>query len=913
MAAGFPDGTGADTFLSGFGRAVAPSDPRRLMHKLPLLVLQIADDEHYDSRVRQVARALRDAVGQPGKRVPSALVEVGGPRPGTAMRFVSERVGDDIKSDLPRNMTPDRFDQFELLRDVISRVLPADGTAPGRAPTAAELRDHAYLRRVERGGLVGLLWTLSMPAVAPAGNGALEFLLQILWRPLTQSLPRQCWTWRMTRKFIRPARLPGWRGRRRWLGEQEQADTNVFEALANLLQREIHRLQDPSGGSYEPAVEKLEGLLLRGLLEDLSDPRVGRVRPRRRRRTARPVVLVHLPRDPAVAPHTDRFLSLFHEVWPDAPDPGPLVIAIGQPSPSLVARIGPFREIDLKSAGELLQKAEGQAADSAAVAVNISDLSFQARGIGTPLIKPRSFRLHWKVVDMLLVGVLLLGCIAGGIAASRSGESLACVGGAATVAASAPSAQVATDPVGWYDAALSSIKLENDRAIAFARLGRTVRTVVAFVSNRPTSSLDTIFDGTIPELRGIALWQRKLNQDANADQNQVPLLVDVRETGRAFRDAERKAQELVDEVKAWNLPAGSSEAYKQIVGVLGYAQSRDETRRALAVLDSADILAIGTTATADEMLGPSSYWPLTPVNSREASIAAEFAMSQRIIARKGGKGECIQARRALIIENHGDLYSRSLAKWFRESFQGDVTQINFVQDGSGQTDAQPGIATYYNAIDVAARVCSEVSMRSDTIVYWSGRARDFTAFVEKFDTQGICAAKHITVLGGNELTNVVQTGVFSHKEWLRLYYSAHRIPAGDSRASGATREFLADYTAFVSAATPGLDPWTNDGHSAVSYDAFHVLSRIADITYGDDADASPADMRKFFVNSVIEFNGATGYIKYAAGVNQPPVDKTLVLLYQVGGSQKAVAVCGAYDQGQSSSFQEPPCPSAPVS
>ncbi len=114
MAAAFPDDTGADTFLSGFARAAAPSDPQHLMSKLPLLILQITDDQHYDSRVRQVARALREALGQPGKRVPSALVELGGPGPGITAQVVSERVGDDIRSDLPRNMTPDRFDQFEL-------------------------------------------------------------------------------------------------------------------------------------------------------------------------------------------------------------------------------------------------------------------------------------------------------------------------------------------------------------------------------------------------------------------------------------------------------------------------------------------------------------------------------------------------------------------------------------------------------------------------------------------------------------------------------------------------------------------------------------------------------------------------------------------------------------------------------
>jgi ABC-type branched-subunit amino acid transport system substrate-binding protein len=163
----------------------------------------------------------------------------------------------------------------------------------------------------------------------------------------------------------------------------------------------------------------------------------------------------------------------------------------------------------------------------------------------------------------------------------------------------------------------------------------------------------------------------------------------------------------------------------------------------------------------------------------------------------------------------------------------------------------------------------------------------------------------VTVLGGNELTNVAQTGAFAEKDWLRLYYSAHRLPDGDRKASDRTVQFVDEYDAYVEDTTGGRDPWRQDGHSAVSYDAFHVLSeavREAGLT-------DPAVERKsvrLVLGAGIAFDGATGYVSYD-GANAPPHDKTLVLLRQSGTQPKAVLACGAYRQGESSEDQGPPC------
>ncbi|MDX3233325.1 hypothetical protein [Streptomyces sp. ME19-01-6] len=191
----------------------------------------------------------------------------------------------------------------------------------------------------------------------------------------------------------------------------------------------------------------------------------------------------------------------------------------------------------------------------------------------------------------------------------------------------------------WYDAARKAIDTGNERAEQCAGQGRTVRTVVAFGSSRPRDETDALFDGT----------------------------TEVRTTGENFKDAEQAARRLVDETR--DEDAAGREDYEKVVGVLGYAQSRNSTKAALRVLGRAGIPAVGTTATADEMLeGPASlnYWPSAPSNSTEARIEADFAGQENIVAARGEKRNvCSPTKRALVIESSADLYSRSLADKFR--------------------------------------------------------------------------------------------------------------------------------------------------------------------------------------------------------------------------------------------------------
>ncbi|WP_131786471.1 hypothetical protein [Protofrankia symbiont of Coriaria ruscifolia] len=153
---GFPDDTGAETFVREFPTAVAPVDRSYLMTKPTLFVLQVrGDGPEYDKRVRRVVEALRKPIDQGGKLVPYAELdaESGGP-------LLTEQAGDSLGFGRPRHMTPDRFPQFTLLKGVVHDI-QKQGEGAGPDASARGLRDSAYAKRVQQGGLPAFLWTIS--------------------------------------------------------------------------------------------------------------------------------------------------------------------------------------------------------------------------------------------------------------------------------------------------------------------------------------------------------------------------------------------------------------------------------------------------------------------------------------------------------------------------------------------------------------------------------------------------------------------------------------------------------------------------------------------------------------------------------------------------------------------------------
>ncbi|MGW2716253.1 ABC transporter substrate-binding protein [Streptomyces sp. NPDC001492] len=908
---GFPDDEGADDFVREFRQVVAPAERESLAYTPPLVILDVqGEDAEYDARVRRVLGELESALRgrRDEKLVPYAL-----PTAAQDSDLLSGAAARGLVFGLPKNMKPDRFPGFWPLWDSVSYI--RDHSAEGRAPGANVLRDYAHeqlrahRRQRREGRLQVFLWALGGSEAPPVG-GIRGWLLGSLWHGLTRTFPRWCWERRKTRRMVRSWR-PFGQGRQRWLGDvlgMTGGTETVFAVMDEVADRQMPRLRlDLDHERHQESLLALEHLLTRALLEDLKRPAVGRVLPVRRRRTARPVLLVPLPRPGKPgARAVERFLRAFHQERANTTGaPGPLVIAVGRPSAQLQSDLGGPPESSLRQAGRLIQPQE-RANAGPPVLVRLQDEPFTRDGLYIRPSSPTSFRLSGNAVTAgvtgttVAVAAILIGL--GPADLGRNVSSDSCVGGNLAAGGSKYARPVALAPKQWYDEALAEIRQQNKVAERFAARGRAVRTVVAFGSGVPSADQETLFDGTIPELRGIAMWQRDLNAQAGSDDSLVPLRVDVRSTGRGFVNAEAAARTLVDQIKEGRFGKDGKD-YEKVIGVLGYAQSKTWTQNALKILDEVELPVVGTTATADEMLVSPNYWPFTPLNSAEAQIEADFADRFPVVARTGSDG-CERARHAVVIQSSADLYSNSLAAKFQKDFSGSSELVNFSQEGDF-TGAPAGTPKITRPTDLADTVCSALGSNESTVVYWSARARDFTAFVDALDTQGTCTHRDVTVLGGNELTNVALTGAFNDKKWLRLYYSAHRLPAADPRADDKTKQFAAEYDAFV----PGPakdDPWRDDGHSAVAYDAFHVLSKAADMARSDKGDVAPNAMLTALRSGVV-FGGATGYVSYPQGGGMPPSDKTLVLLRQSGDGPLVAEACGAYRQGEKSRDQGPPC------
>ncbi|MEV6808735.1 ABC transporter substrate-binding protein [Streptomyces sp. NPDC051132] len=920
LPSGFPDDEGADDFVREFRQAVSPADRDLLAHTPPLVILDVAGgDAEYDSRVRRLVGALEQALRgrQDAKLVPYAI-----PTADDGSELLSGAAARGLALGMPKHMTPDRLPGFWPLWDSVAYI--REHADERRAPGADVLRDHAHAQlrahRQQRreGRLQVFLWALGGSESPPVG-GIRGWLLGSLWQGITRTLPRWCWERRKTRKLVRAPRLfrPA---RQRWLGGMlgmsGDAET-LFAVMDEVADRQMARLVlPPDHARHQESLAALEALLTRALLEDLKTPAVGRVRPLQRRRTARPVLLLPLPKEGRPgAEAVERFLCSFHQERRNtAQAAGPLVIAVGVPSRTLLANLGSPAVSSLTSAGRMLHQS-----GSDVILVRLREEPFTREGLIIRPTSPTSYRVGGRTVTAGVAGGTALALGLAGVGGTAlltpvKRESSSCVAGDMPVAGSRYTVPVPLHPKQWYDETLAEIRAQNRQAERFAEQGKTVRTVVAFTSNGPTSETDTLFDGTIPELRGIAMWQLKLNKDAISDDSRVPLRVEVLTTGKGFVHAEQKARELVDQVehgqagedgggdKGGEGGKGGAKDYEQVVGVLGFAQSKETTRRALKILEQAELPVIGTTATADEMLVSANYWPLTPLNSTEARIEADFATGFPIVAR--ASGGCEPARKAVVIQSSADLYSKSLADKFRGDFHGSTQLVNFSQEGDF-TGAPAGTPKVRSAHDLAETVCDALRGAEPTVVYWSARARDFVAFVNALDTQGTCIHRDITMLGGNELTNVVLTGEFTDKDWLRLYYSAHRLPADAGAADERTKQFVSRYDAFVSGPAKD-DPWRDDGHSAVSYDAFHVLSRAADMALSGQGGVDPNAMLTA-LRSGITFDGTTGYISYGQGSNMPPRDKTLVLLRQSEQGPRVALACGAYRQGRTSRTEGAAC------
>jgi hypothetical protein len=250
----FPDDRAMD-FVLGFPTAVAPDYRNRssLETSPPLFVLRVPETADA-ADVDRVVGALRASLYDNGKLVPFARLPAE-----DDSTLLSDIAGAQLMTGAPEHMTPDRYPHFRVMRDLITYIRQ-NPAAWREGPQTRKLRLHASEQRAQRGGLLGFT-----KMEGPERSGLSGLLMALSWLSFVQRMPKWLWAWWTSRKVMRS-----------WLGAENIAGggRKLFRVMDNAGAVWSSQLgRDPN---HEEALQQLDRLLWRALLEDLRTPAIGR-------------------------------------------------------------------------------------------------------------------------------------------------------------------------------------------------------------------------------------------------------------------------------------------------------------------------------------------------------------------------------------------------------------------------------------------------------------------------------------------------------------------------------------------------------------------------------------------------------------------------------------------------------------
>lgn len=813
-------------------------------------------------------------------------------------RDLLDQIRDGLYEHRPAGLGRVRFPQYELLRSVVTAP-PAPQGADSHAQAKA-LREHYYQQRRARGPAQVRQATLGREDGAQLLGRFAPVAAFLNWLPLRSG------AWRTARRMTRK---DGWY--RAWAGA-EGGSGDLFHRA---------RIRDLAGAHHSQAYHspqretQAEEALLRALLADLEASFAPWYSPwARARRRHRHVLLV--PRRTEGDTALQRLLERFPDAVRQTRSTGVVLIAVAQGSGGPAAgrrtladaaadldrisheppSIGISRTIDV----DVLRAAASPATSDE------DRQGLSQRDEAVRRLTPRSTLRPWlaALTEVALCLALLAGLLAGGAYVWGAGD--ACLDGRPGKEPTGP-APSSKGPAALYKEARAIVAEQNAQAEKEERAGREVRTVVHLGAPMSTN---VAYSGAIPELRGIALAQALLNEQATRDPgHKVFLRVTPETVKERFADAPRAARDIVKDAHRDDSP---------VRGVVGLGQSRKETLEAQRLLGEGGIPMVGTAATATDMLGQRMYRQIPPDNLREARIAAAFAQHGNVVETSDGR--CRPATRAVVITDPADVYSGDLGRHFANAFTGEDHVLTYSPNGEGNTTTTdlPGARSTQraeNVRDMATRVCDHIGEDERTLVYWAARANEFTAFLDEVFSS--CEEERLSVLGGNDLTNaVIRTkdpgGTYPQ---LRLYYAAHALPQGAPPNTMAER-FATQYAKAFGA----KDLWADDGRAALAWDALRLLGSA--MNQARHSGGEPG-FERGLIQGVLSggggevLHGATGQLAFAKDDRRPD-DKRLLILRDSPQGPHIALECGIRDSGKEATTwgpdrrwgpgQEHPCP-----
>ncbi|MEU8710389.1 ABC transporter substrate-binding protein [Streptomyces sp. NPDC048565] len=766
---------------------------------------------------------------------PHALIE---PRPAYGAGPAT-LLYDDITEDLDRTMPAGtgklKFPSYWLLRDIVTNEELAErGTSRAR-----EVRRAAYAEHLRRTSWARQHEQPREPT--PGWLQPVKFVVE-LW---TDWLAEPWFGYRTGRRMLR-ARNRNWYATWAWQLRGSPV-RNFFASVQDLA---------PGGRNADSAM--VDQALLRALLSDLDDAFRNRVlSPWRRRRVTRFVLLVEgaepvdhqapdaLPGGPDGAP-LQRFLTEYLVAAEELRSRSTLVVGCAQPE--FAAELEAAPQADFEAAEGALRS--GMRAQRGPVALTVpvrpeaEVAEWTARG--QRKITPRFFRwgpvpgLALRCVMVTAVGATLIGgwhftgfspfsaCPSGQFESRDRSTCLGVSDGTREFKGMPENFKYLFEKVATTNKEAGKSKGKN---------AAEVRTIVYFGPMTANAAGDSGLGGSLPELSGVAYSQHKHNEDVKRNGKGVQLKVLLANTGPLFEEAKAAAKEVVKMADE-----------KNIVGVIGFGQSRSETYDAMKIIGEKGIPMVGTSATADSMLDPTKgsklYYQLAPTNSRQAGILKAFLENEPLFP-QGESEKTETADKALVVSDKDDEYSKNLADDFTKEFgKGKVISENYTPS----KDDSPAT--------LASNVCQEIKGKNIPIV-WTARANELDSFYTQYQKTG-CDGK-LTVLGGDDVTNLSPES--TQRKGLSLYHVT--LTRAGSNGTNRAKEFVKGYDEF-------FNDWEDAGknpqgsHSALGFDAVDLLSeavnRARSKSYGDfRMDAVSVSLSSNFTTG---YQAVTGFIAF---------------------------------------------------
>lgn len=371
-------------------------------------------------------------------------------------------------------------------------------------------------------------------------------------------------------------------------------------------------------------------------------------------------------------------------------------------------------------------------------------------------------------------------------------------------------------------------------------------------------------------LRGIYLAQMEYNSTF-----QTPLLrIIIANAGDSSLYAVPVAEQIMK----------AAQEDKTIVGVIGPAQSRDETIEAVRMLGTAHIPIVSAAASSDTFTNISPYFfRASATNKDQVNLGIQFAE------------ENLSAKTAVLFEDPQDNYSESLSGDFKERFQLQDHHTILATEVYNAGDIR-------NVSDTLIREIYNACTYNPDIIYFSGRADDMLTILKNLP---FCGKDNRTkFLAADELEQIISGPgeMFPLTASNRVYYtslaSAYQWNRADGKRWYPTLFFENYCTVFGSKARCSNQDPVPEGHVMLVYDATKIFLQAIKRTI-ERTKTMMFFKREELRNSIANISGqnalqgVTGVIDFGRIPNGDPVDKVVVVLVvDKNGNTKLVRILG---------------------